>query len=107
MKAVRGYVENNTLTVAGIGIVVLAVLVLVIVILFIPLYQGVPYPKAPRQEERERLRMAEEIDRKTASEIEQELREAMEQKDCGRKDMPPGWRRNGWKKKSCGKPKKS
>ncbi len=78
-EAVRGYVENNTLTVAGIGIVVLAVLVLVIVILFIRCTRESRIRRRRRQEERERLRMAEEIDRKTASEIEQELREAMEQ----------------------------
>ena len=78
-EAVSGYVENNKMTVAGIGIVVLAVLVLVIVILFIRCTRESRIRRRRRQEERERLRMAEEIDRKTASEIEQELREAMEQ----------------------------
>ncbi len=75
---ISDYVENNTLLVIGIGIVVLLFLIIIIVILVFRCTRESRIRKRRQQEQKERLRMEEEIDRKTASEIEQELREAME-----------------------------
>lgn len=73
------YVEENTLAVVCVGSGVLLILILVIVVLVIRCTKESRIRNRRRQAERERLRIEEEIDQKTASEIEQELRAAMEE----------------------------
>lgn len=75
----RKYVEENTLMVICVGSFVLLLLIVVIIILVIRCTKESRIQKRRMQEERERQRIEDEIERKTTAEIEQELRAAMEQ----------------------------
>ena len=75
----KDFVEKNTLTVIWVGSFILLVLLIIIIILILRCTKEYRIKKRRLQEERELLKKEEEIDRMTTSEIEQELREAMEQ----------------------------
>lgn len=75
----KDFVEKNTLTVIWVGSFILLVLLIIIVILILRCTKEYRIKKRRLQEERELLKKEEEIDRMTTSEIEQELRKAMEQ----------------------------
>ena len=73
------FTEKNKLMVLLGGCFLLIVLLVIIMILIIRCTREARIQKRRRQEEKERLRKAEEIDQMTTAEIEQELRMAMEQ----------------------------
>ena len=75
----KDFVEKNTLTVIWVGSFILLVLLIIIIILILRCTKEYRIKKRRLQEERELLKKEEEIDRMTTSEIEQELRKAMEQ----------------------------
>ena len=71
------YVENNRMTVVLAGALVLFVLLILIAILIMRVTGEYRINRRRKIEERQRLRREEEIDRKSAAEIEEELREVM------------------------------
>ncbi len=76
---VKEYVEQNQLTVFLAGLCVLLVLIVIIIILIMRGTKEARLKRRRMQEEKELLRRQEEIDNMTTAEIEQELREGMEQ----------------------------
>ena len=73
------YIENNQMTVALIGALILFVLLILIAILILRVSSDYRIRRRRKIAERQRRRREEEIDRKSALEIEEELREVMEQ----------------------------
>ena len=76
---VTNYVENNQMTVALIGALILFVLLILIAILILRVSSDYRIRRRRKIAERQRRRREEEIERKSALEIEEELREVMEQ----------------------------
>ncbi len=76
-ETAQKYVEENTMTVILIGVFVLAILLIMIIILFMRVTRESRIRRRRASEQRARLRAQEEIDRMSAVEIEQQLREAM------------------------------
>ncbi len=77
-QTIRRYIKENTMTVILIGVFVLAILLIMIIILIMRTTKESRIRRKRRAEERARMRAEEAIDRMSAVEIEQELREAME-----------------------------
>ncbi len=77
--ASRNFMEENKLLVLLGGGLILLVLLVIIMILVVRCTRESRIQRRRRQEERERLKREEQIDQMTTAEIEQELREAMEQ----------------------------
>ena len=78
-ESVKDYVENNRMTAILIGAFILVVLLILIVILILRCTKESRIARKRRLEEFERMRREDEIDQMSATQIEQELREAMEQ----------------------------
>ena len=78
-ESVKGYVENNRMTAILIGAFVLVILLILIVILVLRCTKESRIARKRRMEEFERMRREDEIDQMSTVQIEQELREAMEQ----------------------------
>lgn len=75
----KDYIKENRMQVILVGSCILLFLMIMTIILIFRCTRDYRIQKKRKQEEKERLKMEEEIDRKTTSEIEAELRAAMEQ----------------------------
>lgn len=75
----RLFIEENMLLVICIGCFLLAVLIIFMIILICRCTKESRMMRRRRQEEKDRMRIEEEIEQKTTEEIENELRAAMEQ----------------------------
>ena len=80
----RAFVDENRMTAALIGAFLLVVLLILIVILVLRCTKDYRIQKKRRQEEFARARTEDEIDRMSAVQIEEELREAMEEERARR-----------------------
>ncbi len=78
IEKVTEAVQKNTMAVALIGALVLAVLVIMIIILIMRCTKESRIQRKRQAEQRARLRAEEDIDRMSAVEIEQQLRQAMD-----------------------------
>ncbi len=85
-EAAKNYIEKNTLTVVLIGVFVLAILLIMIIILIMRCTRESRIRRRRKAEEKARRRAEEDIDRMSAVEIEQQLRQAMAMEERRRKE---------------------